>query len=204
MTVEKLKTKVRRHNMLQIGLGSALLVLAAALWFGVFIAARYVFYFIAASVGFRGMWEPSFFVAAEFTALVAYEGIRKSHSAFDLMEYTNSDFNWREGGGLQGSMDLWNPDPLADAWIATQLLFLAPRTTVASIQSLRSVIRTSSEVIEEAASIFAALKADRRWQEADLDPAIRLLLGLELIWARGGPNGLEVRFPAGMSEAELV
>ena len=202
MTVEKLKTKLRRHNALQIGLGLALLVLAAVLWVGVFVVARYVFLFIVASIGFRGMWEPSLFVAAGFTALVAYEGIRKSHSAFDLMEYTNSEFNWRKGGGLRGAN--WNPDPLADAWIATQLLFLAPRTTVSAIQSLQSVIRTSPEVIEEAVSLFAALKADRRWQEADLDDAVRLLLGLQLIWARGGENGLEVRFPAATSEAELV
>lgn len=209
MTTQKLQTKLRRNNLLQISLGATLAVLAPALWIGSFWAARYLFYLPASRLGFQGMWDASLYVGWGFTALLAFEGLRNSHPLFDLKEYAESDFNWREKGNVPGTIAIgYGYDPMADAWLVTQLLFLAPRTTVLAVQALRSVIRASPGVIDRAAAIFNDLRADHRWHAArdfgDCGPAIRLLSRLRLIWLQRGERGLELRFPAAMTEAELV
>ncbi len=106
MTVQKLQTKLRRHNMLQIGLGATLALTAVALWIGSFWAVRWMYYFIASAIGFQGAWHISLYVAWGFTALLALEGLRRSRPLFDLLEYAKSDFNWyqRGDGSVRGQL----------------------------------------------------------------------------------------------------
>jgi len=209
MTTQKLQAKLRRHNALQFGLGLALMALAPVLWIGSFWLARYLFYLPASRFGFQGMWPVSLYVAWGFTVLLAFEGLRNSRPLFDLIEFHQSDFNWRYDDSKAGLL-MRDPrnNPLSGPWLATQLLFLAPRTTVLAIQTLRTVIRTSPAAIDQAVAIFNELKAAHRWRPArefgDCGPAILLLSRLRLIWTQRGETGLELRFPAAMTEAELV
>ncbi len=97
---------------------------------------------------------------------------------------------------------------MAGAWVLTELLLLAPRSTVLAIESLRAIVRAPPAAIDQATTIFNALKADHRWHSAedfgDCGPALRVLVRLRLIWMQKGVHGLEVRFPAAATEAELV
>ncbi len=210
MTTEKLQAKVRRHNMLQRCLGIALCIVAPVLWVGSFWIARWLFYLPFSLTKFEGMWGPSLYVAWAFIALLAVEGWHGSQTLFELSDYTQSDFNWyeRDDNSIASTYARYRGDPMLYAWIVTQLVRLAPQTTLFAIQSLRSTIRPTPEAVEAAVSIFNVLKADRHWHAAedfgDCGPALRLLIRLGLIWTNAGSNGLEIRFPAGMSEAELV
>jgi hypothetical protein len=206
MTTQKLQTKLRRHNLLQIGLGVMLGAVAPLLWLGSFWLARFLFAWPASTIGLQNAWHTGLYVAWGFVAILAFEGLRCSRPLFNPIEFSQSDFNIlppASGLFLRG-----NPDPFVYAWFLTQVWFLAPRTTVLAIHSFRDVIGCSPETIDTATAIFNTLKAERRWHLAsdfdDGEPAIRLLGRLDLIWLRGGPSGMEVRFPAAMTEAELV
>ena len=206
MTAQKLQTKLRRRNLLQIGLGATLAAIAPALWVGSFWLARYLFYWPASSLGFQNTWHTSLFVAWGFIAILAFEGLRCSRQLFNPLEFSQSDFNFFPSAS---SLRLRAyPDPLVYAWYLSQAWFLAPRATVLAIRALRDVIGSSPELIDKTTAIFNTLKSDRRWHLAsdfdDGESAIRLLSRLELVWLRGGPSGLEIRFPAAMTEAELV
>ncbi|HEX3998008.1 MAG TPA: hypothetical protein VHX65_05605 [Pirellulales bacterium] len=208
MTSEKLRAKLSRHNRLQIAIGSALCAAAPVLWVGSFWIGRYLFYLPFSIAGVQGMWGPSCYVAWAFTAILAFEGLRSSGPLFELDDFAQSGFSEYESPFTSTADTRLVGATLVEAWVVTQTLFLAPRTTVFAIRTLQSVTRASDATIEQAAAIFTALGTNRRWHAArdfgDCGPAIRFLSRLRLIWMQGGSNGLELRFPAGMSEAELV
>jgi hypothetical protein len=206
MTTQQLQTKLGRYNALHLCFGSVLVAIAPAFWFGSFWFARYLFWLPLALGGVRGMWGPSLYVAWAFTALLAFEGLRGSRPLFDLMEYSVSDFNFPEHPG--SSVNRQRLDPLAYAWFVVQVLFVAPRTTILAIQYLQGVVRVSSAEIERATAIFNELEDDRRWRSVrafgDCGPEVHLPVRLELIWFQRGATDFEIRFPAAMTEEELV
>jgi len=200
MTAAKLQAKLMRHNVRQVLLGTVLTPIAAVLWWLDFLAFRLIAYGILHPCGVERAWEIASVIGAACVGLIAIEGLTTSHEAFDVMDYTLSDFNWRGGGGRL--------DPLSNAWWVLQIVLLAPRTTVLAYRSFRSVILTNTATIDRAAEIFAALEADRHWCAAsefgECDDAVRLLARLRLIWCKGAEDGLEIRFPAASTEEELV
>ena len=77
-----------------------------------------------------------------------------------------------------------------------------------SIQQLRMRIAPSNQAIADAAQIFNALSADHHWCAASSftgsEGAIAVLAQLRLIWVECKADSLQIRFPAGMTVAELV
>ncbi len=79
-------------------------------------------------------------------------------------------------------------NPLALAWIISQVLLCAPRSLLAGILRLRSRHTASDEDLARAAAIFDELGERPGWAPlADLladDLSIRLLTDLRLLWVR--------------------
>jgi hypothetical protein len=150
-------------------------------------------------------WNLSFYIAAGCTIALAVEGLRRAGGVFDLLDFADSWFNVTDHGPHWGASPGY-PDPFANAWVLLQLLFLAPRTTVLSVSALRSIVETNAEVIEQAAFILTKLEAERHWTPpsafGDCARAVRVLGRLHLIWVEVRDGEMQIRFPAGASEAE--
>jgi hypothetical protein len=87
------------------------------------------------------------------------------------------------------------------AYLVSQILFCAPRTTVQAIENLRGLVRAEPATIEAAATIHNRLSEERRWMPIatfpDSGAALCLLDQLSLIWTECKSDEVLVRIPAG-------
>jgi hypothetical protein len=191
-----------RHNALYLISGILLIPVAVALWLASFWVFRMLFYIPFSYTGNPRAWDISFWVAVAAILLLVYEGRRYTRPLFDLMDYsqsvyannpiTDSDFgtwNARSGG------------PIVWAYVISQFLFCAPRSSAIAVQSLRAVIRATPATLTRASEILTQLSQQRHWFAVSDLPnagaALHVLDQLGLIWTRVENGEAQVRIPPG-------
>jgi hypothetical protein len=143
----------------------------------------------------------SFDFACVATALLAVEGFRYHRRVFDLIAYHESAYY--RGALLETdtghALNAYYGNPAGMAYLVSQTLFSAPRSTVLAIKSFRALERVSPALAEDAAVIYNALYAQRGWMPASELPhrgrPLALLDKLKLIWTEIDANGCRVRIP---------
>jgi hypothetical protein len=187
---EFIRRALWRHNLLYafagigIGLGTILL------WPLSFGVVRFLFAFPYAMYDPDHAWSIGYYVAWGFMALLAFEGFKHSRPLFDLKDYTDSDFynNVMVKTDTGSALETYYGNPLGIAYLVSQFLYCAPRTTVESIKAFRSIIRTNKQTVEEGQRVFQQLALKDDWIEvAEVEKygaALCLLDRLELIRVR--------------------
>ena len=201
-----LQERVSRHNAGQIAIGLTLVPGSIALWIASFWTVRILFAFPLFAFGFP-FWRISLYVALAFLVLLAIEGARYGKPLFNLQEYTKSAYydnfimqsqsgrllNWRAGS------------PLGIAYLVSQALFCAPRTSVHAVRAFRSLVPRDEATVAEAAQVLTELEAQREWVPASRyshhGAALMLLDRLRLIWVEIESGETQIRYPAGMSKS---
>jgi hypothetical protein len=172
-------------------------------WWLSFWVWRVLFLVLAGLLGYFDLWDTSFYVAAGGTLLLAIEGVRYRREVVGLQDYHTSIYydNPLTDTTTGSAMNVLLGSPMGIAYLVSQMLFCAPRTTVQAIQNLRGLIRVEPATIEAAASIHESLREDRRWVPIATFPnsgaALCLLDRLNLIWTECKGGEVLVRIPAG-------
>jgi hypothetical protein len=214
MIPERLTHIARRHNAVQSCAGVFGLCGSAVLWYASFWVFRLtaLMWVNVLRMGdvLRRDFDGSnicFYIAIGCTLVLAVEGFRRSQPVFDLIEFHDSAYFSKPASNMSWGIGRGLADPFAEAWLLSQFLFSAPRATIISIGALRSVVPTNREIVEQAAFILTKLEEHRRWTAptdfGDCARAVQLLHRLNLIWVKSDEDQFKIRFPAGMSEAEI-
>ncbi len=201
MTETELRRLVRNYNRQQILVGCCAAVGAVALWLIAFWVWRFFAGLWLGILGFDHVKSWSFEIAIVLTALLAIEGVRYHKRLFNLVEYHESAYY--QGGLLETdtghALNAYYGNPAGAAYLISQGLFSAPRSTVFAIQFFRSIIRASDDTIAAATEVYNALKLQRGWVSVGVFPshgrALALLDKLKLIWTEVRADGCHVRIP---------
>ena len=170
--VEATLTRYRsRHNLLAGLRGLGWLVVAVPTWY----VSWWVMWFIAQILLIvpREIWRWSppgwLFTTAAWlgVGLLAVEGFRHGKEFFALEDYQESLF-YRSSAVLQGnggppSLGSSRLNPLGRAFVISQLLLVAPRSTVRALSAFRSLVGMNNEVSSVAANIIRDLARDNQW-----------------------------------------
>lgn len=199
-----LRSRVFRHNAIQTIAGVLLIPTSIALWIGSFWLVRFVSAFLLDAAGLDGD-TISVYVASAFMVVLAVEGVRFSAPLFDLKQYATSElfhdnFIAQSSGGR--ILNARYANPLGVAFLVSQALFCAPRSSVEAVNAFRALIPSNADTIAEAARILARLKQERQWlsasEYADSRAALMLLQKLRLMWTENSDGKLFIRYPAGV------
>jgi hypothetical protein len=201
MTESQLERLVRLHNWQQFALGVGLSVAAIVLWIVSFLIWRglALVWLHALSVG--NPREKSLLIAIGLTIVLAIDGFRYRKKLFDLIEFHDSIYytsSLRESGSLF-AMNVHRGDPMALAYLVSQVLFCAPRTTVLALNHFRSILRPTSETVANATQVYAELKSRRAWMAVrefeNRGAELCILDKLDLIWTEFEDHEFQVRVP---------
>lgn len=176
MTIEDALKRYRGQHNLLVGLrGLGWLVVAVPTWY----ISWWVMWFIVQILLIlpREIWRWSpprwvFPAGAWFgVALLAVEGLRHGKELFALQDYQESLF-YRSSGVLQGddrapSYGSWRLNPLGRAFIISQMLLVAPRSTVRAVRAFRSLVSMNEDVSAAAERVIAELAQDNQWTSAN-------------------------------------
>jgi hypothetical protein len=203
MCPSELQHLMVRHNMAKTAVAVTLGIGGLVFWWLSFWLWRMLFLLLAFLLGYFNFWDTSFYVAAGATLLLAIEGVRFRREMVGLKDFHKSIYydNLLSGTPTGTAMNFYAGNPLGIAFIVSQVLFCAPRTTVQAIENLRGLVRAKPATIEAAAAIHNRLSEDRRWMPIATFPnsgaALCLLDRLSLIWTESKDDEVLVRIPAG-------
>jgi len=203
MCPSELQHLIVRHNMARTAVGVTLGVGGLVFWWLSFWVWRVLFLMLAILWGYFDSWDTSFYVAAGGTLLLAIEGVRYRREMVGLEDYRTSIYcdNPLTDTSTGAAMNIYLGDPMGIAYLVSQILFCAPRTTVQAIKNLRGLVRAKPATIEAAATIHNRLSEERRWMPIAMFPnsgaALCLLDQLSLIWTECKGDEVLVRIPAG-------
>ena len=200
MTAETIGRKIRLHNALQWALGLGLIPVTLFLWWVSWWFFRLAF-FTPAGYLLENAWQWSFYVAWLCMIPLAVEGLRDSRPLWDFSEYVRSEFHnnfiTQNQTSLAGWYYTWGTMEIA--YLAAQLVYSAPRTTVHSFRALRSFLPCNQSIVERADEILTRLRSDRKWIPAtefpDSGAALIVLDELDLIWSDLREGTMMVRIP---------
>ena len=120
-------------------------------------------------IGVFSFWRISSYVALAFMVVLAIDGVRYRKPLFDLQEYTRSGYynNFITQTETGRAMSWHYGNPLGIAYLISQALFLAPRSTVHAVKAFRSLVPTDETTVAEAAQVLRELKTQREWVPAE-------------------------------------
>lgn len=207
LTEETLRQLVWRKNTFNLVLGILLIPASVLLWFVSFWIFRLLFYIPLYWIG--GFFWPrldaasiSWYIAMLGIAALAFEGLRYSRQLFDLREFSQSGFGTSvlsstSSGRIVNAAVLGNP--VGRAYIISQILYMAPETTLQAIRSLRSRLPEDKHTVHEATAILNELDRGRQWvareSYSSQAQAVLVLERLQLIWTRDKNDFEEIRIP---------
>jgi hypothetical protein len=201
MTTAALERLIRRHNAACLAAGIALGIGGLVFWWLSFWIFRWLFLVLTYLLGYHSLWNASFYVAAGATLLLLVEGVRYRRDVVDLKDYQTSIYfdNVLKGRSLGWDMNFHDANPLGIAYIISQTIFCAPRTTVQAIEWLRGFTPCQPSVVETAVRIYNLLDNEDGWMPVSAFPeggaALCLLDRLRLIWTDCKDDVVTVRIP---------
>lgn len=188
---------VRRHNQLAILRGLGWLVLAVVTWF---LSWELLFLLFAVLTFLWGQvwdWTPSWrlctYAAWIGTVMVAVDGGLYAKKLFDVEEYDRSLYYRFSGSPAIRAV---TGNPMGIAYVLTQILFVAPRSTVRAFQAFRSLIFLAGDRQERMVRLVGELGRRRTWVPAStLADAGSLcdLHRLGILWNRVKDGSVDVR-----------
>ncbi|MCE9544750.1 MAG: hypothetical protein K8T25_04420 [Planctomycetia bacterium] len=204
-----LMSRIKRHNALHLCMGIVWIPVSVALWIGSFYLFRWLFGF--------GLWglensgvplgapagTIAYYVAIGATILLAIDGFRYRGELFNLLEYARSGYreHWLLESRSIRTLNAYNHNPLGMAYMISQALFCAPRSTVQIIRSFGLRLPTQTDTVNHAARILEALRQSRQWEPVeryqDFHRSLSLLVRMRLIWLQEQHGDWTVRYPAG-------
>ena len=197
---EQLRQRAIWHNWLHVGAGVLLIPTSLCLWWLSFWAVRWTLVFILHSLGLES-WTASFYIAWLAMLVLVVDGVRYSAPLLTMRTFMDSDFYPYFSRALPED----RATPLA-AWLASQLLYCAPRSLVLALRSFRTLVATDDDVVARAAAIRRELAESGKWTPAAhfsaADEALLLLERLELIWVNRDSEIITVRIPSGGDVAQ--
>ncbi len=202
MPSKTIAQRVRLHNALQLFLGVGLIPVSFCLWWISFSFFRFAFFWPLQFV-LDNASTIAFYVAWLCMIPLAIEGVRRTRSLFDLNDYVHSDFydNFVMQSQSGRALSAYYGQPIAMAYLVTQVLFAAPQTMMVSIRSFRSLLPTDETIARDATRILRELRKSRKWTPAEeykeYGAALMLLDKLDLIWTENKSGRIEIRYPAG-------
>ncbi len=172
------------------------------MWFLAFWTWRFFALVWLNLLGFQSPWSKSLPIAGVLTALLAIEGVRYKKRLFDLIDYHESIY-YQDADPLAkdsaSALNAYYGNPSGMAYLVSQALFSAPRTTVFAIKCFRSIIRGSADSAAAAAQIYNDLNSRRVWVSAgkfeNCGGALCLLDKLSLIWTQIEAGECQIRIP---------
>jgi hypothetical protein len=203
MTTSLLDRLIWRHNAACLAAGIALAVGGLAFWFLSFWIFRWLFLTLSFLLGYRGLWNASFYVAAGATLLLLVEGVRYRRDVVGLKDYRNSIYgdNLLTDTTTGSAINVYEGNPLGIAYLISQTLFCAPRTTVQAIEWLGGLTRAGPAIVETATRIYNRLDEEDVWMPVSTFPgsgaALCVLDRLRLIWTDCKDDVVSVRIPPG-------
>jgi hypothetical protein len=201
MTTSSLERLIWRHNAACLAAGIALAVGGLVFWWLSFWIFRWLFLILTYLLGYRGLWNMSFYVAAGGTLLLLIEGVRYRRDMVGLKDYQTSMYfdNFLTYRTMGPDLNFYRTNPLGIAYIISQTLFCAPRTTVQAIEWLRGFTRGKPAIVETATRIYNRLDEEDAWMPVSIFPgdgaALCLLDRLRLIWTDCKDDVVTVRIP---------
>jgi hypothetical protein len=203
MTTSSLERLIRRHNAACLAVGIALGVGGLVFWWLSFWIFRWLFLTLTFLIGYHHLWNQSFYAAAGATLLLLIEGVRYRRDVVGLKDYRNSFY----GDSLLtdtttgSAMNIYEGNPPGMAYLVSQTLFCAPRTTVQAIEWLRDFTPCRPAIVETAARIYNRLDEEDAWLPVSTffggGAALCLLDRLRLIWTDCKDDVVSVRIPPG-------
>jgi hypothetical protein len=212
-----LKEWESRHNMKAAGLGVMWLVAAAALWY----ISYWIMWWLVAipcyQFGSIWNWTPTarFVNVAAWIgiAILVFEGIRYGKRLFDREHYAKS---WYyevytavnpsgSAARFQGYAFGWiRGNPLSVAYVISEVMLSAPRSTIKAILAFRSMVHMNEEVRRHGQAILADLAARNDWMPPEMyrehAQALYPLSRLKAIYERVKDDALQIRIDPGMLE----
>jgi hypothetical protein len=203
MNAASLERLIWRHNAACLAVGIALAVGGLVFWWFSFWIFRWLFLTLTFLLGYRDLWNASFYVAAGATLLLLVEGVRYRRDVVGLKDYRNSIYgeNPLTHTTTGSAINVYEGNPLGIAYLVSQTLFCAPRTTIQAIEWLRDFTPCRPAIVETAARIYNRLDEEDAWMPASTFPgsgaALCLLDRLRLIWTDCKDDAVTVRIPPG-------
>ena len=204
MTPEAFRSHIRTHNAVQVFVGLLSLAGAPLLWWFSFWVIRIMFWLATSWFLGEKTAQVTFWIAVVGVVILAVEGLRQGWEMFTLEDVAARPripllmpIGAKYAGDLQG----WS-------YLLTQMLFVAPRVTLAGLQALRDLLRPGRFTIELAVQIHNDLAARRAWVGLEEYPggvaAAGLLKRLGLIWLEEDEQSgaVRLRIPPGEAPAE--
>ncbi len=193
MNASQLRSRIRRHNALQIGLGLLALAGAPLLWYLSFWVLRILFLLALSRFLGEKAVALSFWIATAGTILLVLEGLREGYHAFSLADVParpRTHLATRVGPLILRSVGGYGS-------LLTSLLLVAPQVTLAGLRLVTSAIRTGPFTIDQAVHIYNDLTERREWLDPldypGSDRAVSILRQLRLIWTQGDEDDVPVR-----------
>ncbi len=199
-----LQKRVKLHNAVRIAMGVILGIGSLALWVASFWIVRIMVAIPLFALGFAG-WRIGFYAALAFLPLLAVEGVRYGKPLFDLHEYTKSAYydNFIMQSQSGWALHWYAGSPLGIAYLVSQALFCAPRTSVHAVRAFRSLVPRDEATVAEAARILTELSERREWVPASryshCGAALMLLDRLKSIWVDIESGETQIRYSAGIN-----
>ena len=201
MTESQLERLVRLHNWQQAALGVGLSLAAIVLWIVSFWIWRGLALAWMYALDVDNSWEKSFLIAIGLTVVLAIDGFRYRKKLFDLVDFHDSIYydNCLNDSRSLFMINVHRGNPMGLAYLVSQVLFSAPRTTVLALNHFRSILRPTSETVANAAQVYAELKSHRAWMAVrefeNRGAELCILDKLDLIWTEIEGHECQVRVP---------
>ena len=150
-------------------MGFVWVAVAAVTWWISYWVIYWLFTLPAVMLGSMWNWSPSAAArhgaAVVGCAVLVVEGVRFGKRLFDIESYSRSLYNeaWQVGKRGLPFVSLQLGNPAGAAWIISQFLLVAPRSTVRSVTSFRSIVRLDADAVARAEQAVARLRGRKGW-----------------------------------------
>ena len=201
MKTDDLVKKLHQYNQLSILLTGVYTLGAIVSWFISYWIPTLIVAFLCRA--FLSEPPPDWVqptVIGVFLLLLTLEMNRSRDGLFDLGEFHNSDFDFgpsvsymQLSGVGHGMGNLMAATHLA--WIVTQVLLMAPHTTMLAIRRWRSRVVVKEEVAEAAVQLYDDLSKTKDWVQCPQGRKLELayLDRARLLWVRREGRRIEVQ-----------
>jgi len=212
-----LKQYESRHNTKAAGLGVMWLAAAAVMWYISYCIMWWLVAIPCRQFGSMWNWTPTerFVNVAAWIgiAILTLEGLRYGKRLFERDSYAKSwYYEAYTAVNPSGSMSRFQGyafgwvrgNPLSVAWVISEVMLSAPRSTIRAILAFRSLVHMNEEVRTHARAVLLDLARRNDWMPPlmykEHAQALWPLSKLKTIYERVKDDMLQIRIDPGMLE----